>query len=421
LEIINKGRRFLMMKIIGPAVLTGEVEISTSKNAILPILAASLLSEEKKIIHKIPAIDDVEIIIKLIKELGIKVNHFDKSIEFSGSYNQIEPPFELVRQIRASFLVMGPLLARKGSVRISLPGGCAIGTRPIDLHLKGFAILGAQIIQAGGDIIAKGKLRGNHIYLDFPSVGATENLIMAASLAQGTTYIENAALEPEIIDLANFINSMGGKIKGAGTNVIKIEGVKKLKETEYSPIPDRIEAGTYMVAAAASRGNILLNNVIPEHVKSVKAKLIESGAEVSESDKQIRVKGPHTIKPVYIKTLPYPGFPTDMQAQFMAYLSCAEGSSIITESVFENRFMHVQELLRMGANIKIEGRTAVIKGVRSLDGANVKATDLRAGAALFIAALMARGQTIITDSEHIDRGYENVIGKLKALGADITL
>ncbi|NLB51518.1 MAG: UDP-N-acetylglucosamine 1-carboxyvinyltransferase [Syntrophomonadaceae bacterium] len=408
------------MKIMGPVPLKGEVEISTSKNAILPILAASLLSEEKKIIHKIPDIDDVEIIIQLIKELGIKVNYFDKSIEFNGSYNQIEPPFELVRQIRASFLVMGPLLARKGSVRISLPGGCAIGTRPIDLHLKGFAILGAQIIQAGGDIIAKGKLRGNHIYLDFPSVGATENLIMAASLAEGTTYIENAALEPEIIDLTNFINSMGGKIKGAGTNVIKIEGVKKLKETEYYPIPDRIEAGTYMVAAAASRGNILLYNVIPEHVKSVTAKLIESGAEVSESDKQIRVKGSDIIKPVYIKTLPYPGFPTDMQAQFMAYLSCAEGSSIITESVFENRFMHVQELLRMGANIKIEGRTAIIKGVRSLDGANVKATDLRAGAALFIAALMARGQTIITDSEHIDRGYEKVTDKLRALGADIT-
>lgn len=408
------------MKISGPAVLKGEIEISTSKNAILPILAASLLNEETKTIHKIPMIDDVEIIIQLIKELGMRVSQHGDSIRFSGTHKYVEPPYELVRQIRASFLVMGPLLASKGKVRISLPGGCAIGTRPIDLHLKGFATLGAQIIQAGGDIIAQGKLRGSHVYLDYPSVGATENIIMAASLAEGVTYIENAALEPEIIDLANFINSMGGKIKGAGTNVIKIEGVKKFRESEYQPIPDRIEAGTYMVAAAASRGDVLLKNVIPEHLKSISAKLAESGAQVFETDNQIRVKGPEIVKPVYIKTLPYPGFPTDMQAQFMAYLSCAAGSSIITESVFENRFMHVQELLRMGANIKTEGRTAVIKGVKSLDGATVKATDLRAGAALFIAALMAEGQTIITDSEHIDRGYEKITDKLKSLGVDIS-
>lgn len=408
------------MKISGPAVLKGEIEISTSKNAILPILAASLLNEETKTIHKIPMIDDVEIIIQLIKELGMRVSQHGDSIRFSGTHKYVEPPYELVRQIRASFLVMGPLLASKGKVRISLPGGCAIGTRPIDLHLKGFATLGAQIIQAGGDIIAQGKLRGSHVYLDYPSVGATENIIMAASLAEGVTYIENAALEPEIIDLANFINSMGGKIKGAGTNVIKIEGVKKFRESEYQPIPDRIEAGTYMVAAAASRGDVLLKNVIPEHLKSISAKLAESGAQVFETDNQIRVKGPEIVKPVYIKTLPYPGFPTDMQAQFMAYLSCAAGSSIITESVFENRFMHVQELLRMGANIKTEGRTAVIKGVKSLDGATVKATDLRAGAALFIAALMAEGQTIITDSEHIDRGYEKITDKLRSLGVDIS-
>ena len=410
----------MTMIIKGSAILNGEVEISTSKNAILPILAASLLSEETKTINKIPAIDDVNIIVQLINELGVQVRYHNKSIEFTGSSNQVEPPYELVRQIRASFLIMGPLLARRGSVRISLPGGCAIGTRPIDLHLKGFAALGAQISQAGGDIIAKGKLIGNHVYLDFPSVGATENIVMAASLAQGTTYIENAALEPEIIDLANFINSMGGKIVGAGTNVIRIEGVPELKETDYTPIPDRIEAGTYMVAGAASRGNILLKNVIPEHIKSISAKLIESGAEVIESANQIKIKGADKIKPVYIKTLPYPGFPTDMQAQFMAYLSCAEGSSIITESVFENRFMHVQELSRMGANIKIEGRTAIIKGVKRLDGTTVKATDLRAGAALFIAALTARGETVITDSEHIDRGYENIVEKLNSLGADIS-
>lgn len=314
---------------------------------------------------------------------------------------------------------MGPLLARHGIVRISFPGGCAIGNRPIDLHLKGLEVLGAQIKQTGGDIIAKGKLNGSHVYLDFPSVGATENLIMAASLAKGVTYIENAALEPEIVDLADFINSMGGKITGAGTNIIKIEGVEKLTGSTYTPIPDRIEAGTFMVAAAASRGEVTITNVIPEHLKAISAKLIESGAEVTEKADQINVRGPNKIKPVYIKTLPYPGFPTDMQAQFMAYLSCAEGSSIITESVFENRFMHVPELCRLGANIKIEGRTAIIKGVNKLDGAIVKATDLRAGAALCIAALMARGETTITESEHIDRGYERIVDKLNTLGVDI--
>ncbi|MDD3893994.1 MAG: UDP-N-acetylglucosamine 1-carboxyvinyltransferase [Syntrophomonadaceae bacterium] len=408
------------MIINGQATLQGEVEISTSKNAVLPILAASLLSNEPKIINNIPAIDDVNIIVQLISELGVQVRYHNNSLKLIGIPNQIEPPYELVRQIRASFLTMGPLLARHGIVRISFPGGCAIGTRPIDLHLKGLEVLGAQIKQAGGDIIAKGRLKGRHVYLDFPSVGATENLIMAASLAQGTTYIENAALEPEITDLANFINSMGGKITGAGTNIVKIEGVEKLNGTIYTPIPDRIEAGTYMVAAAASRGDTIITNVIPEHVKSVTAKLIESGAEVTESFNQIKVKGPDKIKPIYIKTLPYPGFPTDMQAQFMAYLSCAEGNSIITESVFENRFMHVQELCRLGANIKIEGRTAIIKGVKKLDGAILKATDLRAGAALCIAALMARGQTTITDSEHIDRGYEKIVEKLNKLGACIS-
>jgi len=410
----------LIMIINGQATLQGEVEISTSKNAVLPILAASLLSDEPKIINNIPAIDDVNIIVQLISELGVQVRYHNNSLKLIGIPNQIEPPYELVRQIRASFLTMGPLLARHGIVRISFPGGCAIGTRPIDLHLKGLEVLGAQIKQAGGDIIAKGRLKGRHVYLDFPSVGATENLIMAASLAQGTTYIENAALEPEITDLANFINSMGGKITGAGTNIVKIEGVEKLNGTIYTPIPDRIEAGTYMVAAAASRGDTIITNVIPEHVKSVTAKLIESGAEVTESFNQIKVKGPDKIKPIYIKTLPYPGFPTDMQAQFMAYLSCAEGNSIITESVFENRFMHVQELCRLGANIKIEGRTAIIKGVKKLDGAILKATDLRAGAALCIAALMARGQTTITDSEHIDRGYEKIVEKLNKLGACIS-
>ncbi|MEN6349441.1 MAG: UDP-N-acetylglucosamine 1-carboxyvinyltransferase, partial [Syntrophomonas sp.] len=368
----------------------------------------------------VPVINDVSIITQLIKSLGVKVKEENRTLVFSGGAGNNNPPYELVRQIRASFLIMGPLLARKGEARISLPGGCAIGNRPVDLHLKGFEALGARVLLSSGDVIATAdKLVGNHIYLDFPSVGATENILMAAAMAEGKTYIENAALEPEIVDLANFINSMGGKISGAGSNVIKVEGVKKLGKSNYTSIPDRIEAGTYMVAAAATGGNVLIKNVIPEHLKAITAKLIESGAEVEESLNEVRVKGGKRVKPVYVKTLPYPGFPTDMQAQFIAYLSCAEGSSIISESVFENRFMHVQELLRMGAKIRIEGRTAVVRGINKLSAATVKATDLRAGAALLIAGLMAEGSTVIICSEHIDRGYENIVEKLNKLGANI--
>jgi UDP-N-acetylglucosamine 1-carboxyvinyltransferase len=408
------------MLVPGKVRLVGEVEVSSSKNAILPILAASLLSDEVKIINNVPDIRDVTVITELIQYLGVKVDNRDRSLHFSGGVEGETPPYELVRLIRASFLVMGPLLAKKGSVRVSLPGGCAIGTRPIDLHLKGFEALGARINLTGGDVVAKAnRLYGNHVYLDFPSVGATENIMMAASLAEGTTHIENAALEPEIVDLANFMNSMGARISGAGSNVIKIEGVEKLNSTNYTPIPDRIEAGTYMVAAAATAGDVSIRNIIPEHLKAVTAKLLESNAIVEENDGQIRVYRQQDIKPVYIKTLPYPGFPTDMQAQFMAYLSLARGSSVITESVFENRFMHVAELLRMGAKIKTEGRTAVIKGCRELTGARVRATDLRAGAALMIAGLTARGSTSIMNSEHIDRGYENIVAKLNGLGANI--
>ncbi|WP_054693601.1 UDP-N-acetylglucosamine 1-carboxyvinyltransferase [Syntrophomonas palmitatica] len=408
------------LHIKGKAKLKGEVEISTSKNSILPILVASLLSDEETIINKVPIIKDVIIINEVLKQLGLKVEFINKQVIISGSPQNNNPSYELVRQMRASFLVMGPLLARRGKVRISLPGGCAIGTRPIDLHLKGLQALGAKIFLSSGDVVASArKLTGNHVYLDFPSVGATENIMMAAAVAEGTSYIENAALEPEITDLANFINSMGGKIAGAGTNVIRIRGVKKLLGTSYTPIPDRIEAGTYMVAAAATGGEITINNVIPEQVKAITAKLQESGTQIHENDNNIKIIGQDTIKPLYVKTLPYPGFPTDMQAQFMSYLSCAEGSSVITESVFENRFMHVQELLRMGAKIKAEGRTAVIKGCSELTGARVKATDLRAGAALLIAGMMARGTTVITESEHIDRGYENIVQKLTGLGAKI--
>lgn len=408
------------IKVTGKVKLKGQIEVSSSKNAILPILAASLLTNNEVVINKVPNIKDVNVISELIKAMGVDVQKINNNLYFKGDATSNSPPFDLVRQIRASFLVMGPLLAKKGNVRVSLPGGCAIGTRPIDLHLKGFEALGAKISFSGGDVIAQAsKLYGTHIYLDFPSVGATENIMMAATLAEGTTYIENAALEPEVVDLANFINQMGGKITGAGSNVIKIEGVTQLNGVEYTPIPDRIEAGTYMVAAAATGGKVLINNIIPEHIKAITAKLIETGVNIQENEDSILVNRDRPIKPVYIKTLPYPGFPTDMQAQFMAYLSCAEGSSVITESVFENRFMHVQELLRMGANIKTEGRTAIIKGKNPLTGANVKATDLRAGAALLIAAMVADGESIIVNSEHIDRGYEDIIGKLKNIGAKI--
>ncbi len=408
------------MRIKGRQVLKGEVEVSSSKNAILPILAAALLAPGDINIHNVPSIKDVAVIIELMKSLGMQVERKGASIAIKELRRSGQPPYELVRQIRASFLVMGPLLATRGMVRIALPGGCAIGTRPIDLHLKGLEALGARIHLSCGDVVAKAnKLLGNHVYLDFPSVGATENILMAAALAEGVTYIENAALEPEVVDLAGFINSMGGDITGAGTNVIRIRGVKELGTSQYTPIPDRIEAGTYMVASAATGGDVLINNVIPEHVKAITAKLIESGATVEEKDKQIRVTRKGDILPVYVKTLPYPGFPTDMQAQFMVYLSLARGSSVISESVFENRFMHVQELLRMGASIKIEGRTAVIRGNKELTGANVRATDLRAGAALIIAGLMAKGQTIISDSEHIDRGYESIMEKMNTLGAEI--
>lgn len=411
----------MKLTIKGGVQLKGTIDLSSSKNAFLPIAAAALLTDEKVKINKVPAIRDVSIISKLIRGLGVNVRLKQKSLIIQGETAVTDPDYDLVRQIRASFLVMGPILATKGLVKVSLPGGCAIGNRPIDLHLKGFRALGAEINFTSGCVTAKAKqLTANHVYLDFPSVGATENIIMAATMAKGTTYIENAALEPEVVDLANFINCMGGRITGAGSNLIKVEGVKKLTGTEYTPIPDRIEAGTYMVAAAATHGDVVIKNTIPEHVKAVTAKLQESGAEVQEGQDWIRVILESDIKPVYIKTLPFPGFPTDMQAQFMGYLSCSTGSSIITESVFENRFMHVQELIRMGANIKTEGRTAIIRGTNKLTGAVVKATDLRAGAALIIAASTAEGDSLITESEHIDRGYENIVGKLTSLGAVIS-
>jgi len=401
--------------------LVGTVKISSAKNAVLPVLAASLLTESQCIIEDAPELEDVKVMIEVLKSLGARAQREGDSIKITASeINSFEASYDLVRKMRASFLVMGPLLARKGRARISMPGGCAIGSRPIDLHLKGFAALGAEIELGHGYVEAKcKKLTGSTIYLDFPSVGATENIMMAAALAEGQTTIENAAKEPEIIDIANFLNSMGAKIRGAGTDIIKIEGVKELSGISYTVIPDRIETGTFLVAGAITGGNILLENVVPEHLKPVIAKLIECGATITEEPEGLRVIGNGRPMASDVKTMPYPGFPTDMQAQIMAYLSTALGTSMVIETVFENRFMHVEELKRMGAKIKIEGRSAVIEGVEKLSGAPVKATDLRAGAALILAGLAAEGTTKVMNTYHIDRGYVNIVEKLQNLGASI--
>ncbi len=403
--------------------LVGTVKTSGAKNAVLPIIAASILGTSPSRLDEIPALEDVRTICAVLKCLGIKVDASEPhtlKID-SREITSCEAPYELVRSMRASFLVMGPLLARKGYARISQPGGCAIGTRPIDLHLKGFEALGVKIEQGHGYIEASAPegMTGANIYLDFPSVGATENIMMAAAMANGTTVLENPAEEPEIVDLANYLNQMGARVRGAGTNVITIEGVSELHGVQHSVIPDRIEAGTYMIAAAMTGGDVIIENVLPEHQKPLIAKLREAGALVEEDIDRIHVAGSGRLKAVDIKTLPYPGFPTDMQAQMMAMLSVAEGRSKITETVFENRFMHVVELNRMGANITTEGRSAVITGPAHLTGCTVRATDLRAGAAMILAGLVAEGATEICDIYHIDRGYEEIAAKLTRLGADI--
>ena len=404
--------------------LVGAVKTSGAKNAVLPIIAASILGTTPSHLDEVPMLEDVHTISEVLKCLGLAVkcspekNVLDIDSTEISSY---EAPYELVRTMRASFLVMGPLLARIGKARISMPGGCAIGARPIDIHLKGFEALGVKIEQGHGYIEASAPegLKGTSIYFDFPSVGATENIMMAASLAEGTTILENAAEEPEIVDLANYLNKMGAKIRGAGTDTIRIEGVDKLHGADYTIIPDRIEAGTYMIAAAMTGGDIVVENVLPEHQKPLIAKLREAGAVVEEDIDKVRVIGKNQLKAVSIKTLPYPGFPTDMQAQMMAMMVIAEGRSKVTETVFENRFMHVVELNRMGAQISTEGRSAVIDGPCKLTGCDVRATDLRAGAAMILAGLVAEGTTRIGDLHHIDRGYENIVAKLKNLGADI--
>ncbi|WP_207644723.1 UDP-N-acetylglucosamine 1-carboxyvinyltransferase [Caloranaerobacter ferrireducens] len=402
--------------------LKGTVRISGAKNSALPIIAASLLSTGKCILEDVPDLKDVDVICEVLSSLGADVKRVSREkLQINASIiDNFEAPYELMKKMRASFLVMGPLLARMGKARVSMPGGCAIGTRPIDLHLKGFKALGAKIEVGHGYVEASAdKLKGEKIYLDFPSVGATENIMMAASLAEGETIIENAAQEPEIVDLANFLNKIGGDVKGAGTSTIKIKGVKTLNGGRHQIIPDRIEAGTFMVGAAITGGDIIIENIMVDHIKSIIAKLKEAGVEIIEDGDRIRVIGKKPIKAIDIKTMPYPGFPTDMQAQFMALMSVANGTSVIIETVFENRFMHVDELKRMGANIKIEGRSAIIQGTNKLMGAPVKATDLRAGAALILSGLIAEGKTEISNIFHIDRGYSNIEQKLSNLGAKI--
>ena len=398
--------------------LHGRVKISGAKNAVLPIIAATLLAQDKPcVLDEVPYLNDVCTIAEVLRQLGAKVdfNCEEHTLSIDSTVlKTVDAPYDLVRKMRASFVIMGPLLARYGKAKISMPGGCAIGTRPIDLHLKGFEALGAEIEIGHGFISATAPngLKGTSIYLDFPSVGATENIIMAACMAEGQTVLENAAQEPEIIDLANFLNIMGAKIRGAGTNVIKITGVPKLIGHNYTIIPDRIEAGTYMVAVAMTGGDIYIENAISEHLKPVIAKLNEAGVKIEEDIDGIRVSCNKRPKAIDIKTLPYPGFPTDMQAQFMAMLTIAEGTGLVTETVFENRFMHVDELKRMGASIKVDGRTSIVEGVPSLTGCQVKATDLRAGAAMVLAGLVANGETQVSYIHHIDRGYDNLVAKL---------
>ena len=416
-------KEILLINSNGP--LKGEVNISGAKNSALPILAACVLGTEEIILDGVPELKDVEIMIAVLRHLGSKIEYIDDntlSIDSSG-INTCETPYELMDKMRASFVVMGPLLSRFHSAYTKAPGGCNIGSRPVDLHLKGFEALGAvnKINDDEIAIEAKDGLVGTEIYIDFPSVGATQNIMMAATLAKGKTILENAAKEPEIVDLASFLSKMGANIKGAGTSTIIIEGVEKLTGTRHTIIPDRIEAATYMTAAAMTRGEVLINNVIGSHIRPVIAKLVEMGVEVEEieDEDKIIVRAVNDLKATNIQTLPYPGFPTDAQAQFMALMTVCQGESRIQETVFENRFMHVKELQKMGAVIATSGNRATIAGVKKLHGADVKATDLRAGAALVMAGLVAEGTTRVFDIYHIDRGYSNLVEKLSGLGADI--
>lgn len=422
-EINAEGNALDKIIVRGGNRLHGEVRVEGAKNAVLPVLCATLLaSEGTNFVHDVPTLSDVYTINQVIHHLGAEVSFENNTVTVDATNTlSEEAPFEYVRKMRASILVMGPLLARNGIARVALPGGCAIGSRPIEQHIKGFEAMGAEVRVGNGFVEAKveGRLKGAKIYLDVPSVGATENIIMAAALAEGTTIIDNVAKEPEIVDLANFINKMGGKVRGAGTATIRIEGVEKLHGTEHNIIPDRVEAGTFMVAAAITGGNVHITNAEPEHLSSVIAKMEEMGIKIIEEKEGIRVIGPEKMRAVDIKTMPHPGFPTDMQSQMMALLLKAEGTSMLTETVFENRFMHVEEFRRMNADVKIEGRSVVMSGPSHMQGAEVSATDLRAAAALILAGLVAEGETTVTELKHLDRGYVNFHQKLAGIGANI--
>ncbi|ANU27485.1 UDP-N-acetylglucosamine 1-carboxyvinyltransferase [Planococcus versutus] len=405
--------------------LTGKVRVEGAKNAVLPVLAGALLaSKGKSVIKEVPNLADVYTIQEVLRSLNVTVEYSPEKNEMvidSSATLSSEAQFEYVRKMRASILVMGPVLARNGFARVALPGGCAIGSRPIDQHLKGFEAMGANITFGNGFVEARttGRLRGAKIYLDFPSVGATENIMMAAALADGTTIIENAAKEPEIVDVANYINEMGGRVIGAGTDTMRIEGVEEMHGAEHYIIPDRVEAGTFMVAAAITEGDVIIENAVPEHMAALISKMGEMGVDIQETEEGLRIRATRPLRSIDIKTMPHPGFPTDMQSQMMSLMLTATGNGLLTETVFENRFMHVEEFRRMNASVKIEGRSVIMEGPSKLQGAEVAATDLRAAAALILAGLAADGITRVNELYHLDRGYVDFHLKLAALGADI--
>ncbi len=408
--VINGGRK-----------LKGEVTISGAKNAALPIIAAGLLCEGEHRVSNVPGLVDVSTLGRILRNMGVSFEQKGRDVVLdSTGLNNPEAPYDLVRTMRASVLVLGPLVARMGKARVSLPGGCAIGARPINLHLMGLEKLGARVEIEHGYVVARAKrLKGAHVNFDIATVTGTENLMMAAALAEGETILENAAREPEVVDLADALAQMGAKIEGAGTDIIKIHGVERLRPMHYAVMPDRIETGTFVIASAITGGSVTIKDCEPKHLDALLAKVTEAGAEVKTEDRTLHVAGSRKIRPVNIKTLPYPGFPTDMQAQFMSLMALTDGTSVINETIFENRFTHVAELRRMGADIQIEGRSAVVKGVAKLSAAPVMATDLRASASLILAGLAAEGQTTISRIYHLDRGYENIEQKLSVLGADI--
>ncbi len=402
--------------------LVGEVEIGGAKNAALAILAASIMTNETVVVDNLPDVRDINVLLEAMEEIGAQVERVDRhTVKINGSHiGNFSVDYEYIKKIRASYYLLGALLGKYKRAEVPLPGGCNIGSRPIDQHLKGFKALGADVKIEYGFIVAEAeRLHGSHIYLDVVSVGATINIMMAASMAEGSTVLENAAKEPHVVDVANFLNSMGANIKGAGTDVIRIKGVERFHSTEYSIIPDQIEAGTFMFAAAATKGDVTVKNVIPKHLEATTSKLLEIGCEIEELDDAVRVVCSKGLKSTNVKTLPYPGFPTDMQPQITVALGLAKGTSIVTESIFENRFKYVDELARMGANIKVEGNTAIIDGAEKYTGARISSPDLRAGAALVIAGLAAEGITIVEDVHFIERGYECFEEKLRSLGAMI--